>query len=217
MKRRNISCQRFGRLLAIEDVGKRGLDGRLWRFMCDCGGETIVPLKQVTRGITESCGCLQKEAAARSCVARSTHGLNKARINNIWRGMIARCYRDGSVSFHAYGARGIRVCREWKDSMTTFATWAFSNGYDDEKSIDRIDVNGDYSPENCRWATAQEQCENKRTNHFVTIRGETKTLAAWARQIGIRPAGLAYRIRNNWPDDELISLKDHHRKRGSRA
>ena len=165
----DLTEQRFGRLVAIQCAGS-GNHGRLWLVECDCGTQTIVRAGDLRSGNTTSCGCGQREAAARSCVARSTHGLSGHRIMTIHRGMIARCYDPKATSYPYYGARGISVCEEWHD-LCAFAEWAFSNGYSDNLTIDRVENNRGYEPDNCRWATYKDQANNRNGNLLVAWRG----------------------------------------------
>lgn len=210
---KDITGHRFGRLVAVRDVGTSGERGRLWVCQCDCGIRKTIPKSYLV--FYTSCGCVQREAARRVCVNKTKHGLNVSRLNNIRRGMISRCYSENNISYENYGALGVTVCEEWRASIVAFASWAMSNGYDPKKTIDRKNPAGNYTPDNCQWATPKEQGLNKRDTKFVTIFGIRKPLATWAEDIGIRPSGLKYRLLNNWPDEELISPKDHHRKRAA--
>jgi hypothetical protein len=113
------------------------------------------------------------------------HGMTKTRLYNIWKGMKQRCYNTNAPKFHNHGGRGIKICFEWLDEFMTFYGWAMENGYEDDLTIDRIDNNGDYTPENCRWATLQEQNENLRKNVFLTYEGDTMTISEACRRSGI--------------------------------
>lgn len=132
------------------------------------------------------------------------HGLAGKRIYQNYYSMIARCYNPKDPNYARYGARGISVCDEWRKDNMAFFTWAFANGYEKGLSIDRIDVNGDYSPQNCRWATIKQQANNKRTNHFVEINGETHTITEWAEISGILKSTIRERIVHGWPKERLL-------------
>lgn len=158
----DLTGQRFGRLIVLQrlenHVDANGQRSR-WLCRCDCGNETIADGGNLRRGIKKSCGCLQKETASKM---NSTHHGTGSRLYKLWRGMKARCYIPSCSNFSFYGARGIKVCDEWKNDFCTFRDWALSNGYDEDLSIDRIDSNGDYEPSNCRWTTMINQFRNRR-------------------------------------------------------
>ena len=113
------------------------------------------------------------------------HGLSDKRIYNVWRSMLQRCYYKNNDNYKWYGGRGIRVCEEWSESVSAFADWAYANGYNDSLSIDRIDTDGDYCPENCRFVPMKDQARNRRKNATITCFGKTQTIAAWAEEIGV--------------------------------
>lgn len=145
----------------------------------------------VKNGHTLSCGCLQKEKLSQ---ASKTHGQTNSRLYRIYNGMKNRCYNKKQPSYSNYGGRGITICDEWLHSFAVFQSWALANGYSNDLSIDRIDNDKGYSPENCRWATRTEQNENTRNNHLVTIDGETQPLSAWARERGLNYHTVSFRI-----------------------
>ena len=132
-----------------------------------------------------------------------THGGSKTRLYKAWNSMIARCETTSQTSFKDYGGRGIRVCDEWHD-FEVFREWAVSNGYEDGLSLDRKNNNGNYEPQNCRWITKKEQANNRRSSRYITLRGVTHTLAEWAEITGINPTTIAWRIRHDWSDDDIL-------------
>jgi hypothetical protein len=134
----------------------------------------------------------------------TTHGLSNTRIHKIWRGMKDRCYNPNHQRYHCYGGRGITVCNEWKNDFLSFYNWAMSNGYKDELSIDRIDVNGPYTSENCSWVSPSMQLRNKQGTLYATINGVTKPLIVWAEQNGIPYKTITTRYRRGWRGEKLI-------------
>lgn len=154
MKRKDLTGQRFGRLVVIEEEGR--IDGRcLWTCKCDCGAITKVRSGNLLSGGTKSCGCLRKDAP-------SKHNGKGTRLYNIWRGMIQRCEDPNQKSYKDYGGRGVQVCKEWRQDFSSFRKWAEGAGYAESLTIDRVNVDGDYCPSNCKWATRAEQNRNKR-------------------------------------------------------
>lgn len=160
----DLTQQQFGRLTAIRRVGsKQG--GALWLCRCSCGNFTEVTARSLRSGNTRSCGCIHKEQLVRRNRASAKHGYSdKERLYNIWHAMRQRCYDPNRKDYPNYGGRGISVCFEWGD-YEAFRSWAMANGYADHLSIDRIDVNGNYCPENCRWVDAKTQARNRRTDN----------------------------------------------------
>lgn len=176
----DLTGQRFGRLVVIEkSVSGQGRHVR-WLCQCDCGNTTIVDGGNLKAGRTKSCGCYVKEGNS-----HRTHGDSRTRLYRIWRGIKQRCYCPKASHYKSYGGRGITMCGEWLNSFEAFRDWSLSNGYRDDLSIDRKDNNRGYSPDNCGWSTNMEQANNKRTNVLFTIHGQTKSMNAWARELGI--------------------------------
>lgn len=163
----DLTGQRFGKLTAVFPVPDNAHRAR-WHCVCDCGNEKDVLQQNLTNGHVRSCGCLhadvnrKKIAAYNSSAGRESHHETKTRLYRIWIGIKSRCLGKTASSFKSYGARGISVCDEWKNSFSAFREWALQNGYSDSLTIDRIDVNGDYCPDNCRWVTVSVQQFNKR-------------------------------------------------------
>lgn len=161
-KMQNLAGQRFGRLIAICPVAKNNRNAVLWLCDCECGLDTIVESSSLIRGLTRSCGCLDREAH-QFRPNRTTHGECGTRLYRIWKKMKSRCTNPNDPDYQKYyGSRGITICPEWLHDFQAFHDWAMSHGYSDELSIDRIDVNGNYEAGNCRWANAEEQRHNQR-------------------------------------------------------
>lgn len=163
-KGKDISGQRFGRLIAVERVGVDNRRNALWLCKCDCGGETVRAVSELSKRGNHSCGCLRKEHLKNMSEGNVTHGMTGSRLYGCYKAMMSRCYRQKDVHYHAYGERGIEVCEEWRNDSQTFISWALSNGYRDDLTIERINVNGNYEPLNCTWIPMKDQYKNKQSN-----------------------------------------------------
>lgn len=196
----NLVGQRFGRLIVIEEAKKEKSNNSYWRCRCDCGNETTVIGTSLTSGHTTSCGCKKIEETIKR---NTTHGESNTRLYSIWRHMIKRTENPHDERYKYYGGRGIKVCEEWHD-YSVFSIWAKENGYDDSLTIERIDVNGNYCPENCTWATKEEQANNKRYCIYVLFMGEKRTLAECSRLSGINYNTLITRYKNGDTGNHLF-------------
>ena len=200
-----LEGQRFGRLKVIRENGRGRSGGVAWLCLCDCGNYVTVEGYELVRGNNKSCGCSHGER----------HGHSDDRLYSVWQTMKRRCDLRTSPRYSAYGGRGIKVCEEWASSFTAFRTWALENGYDynapyGECTIDRIDVNGDYCPENCRWVDIATQSKNRRPapKHSkgieVTYKGVSyKSVSELAEEYGIHPMRLFRRIHRMSIDDAM--------------
>lgn len=201
----DLTGRRFGRLIVVKRVNQKG-ERPKWLCKCDCGQEKIISSCSLLRGSSNSCGCLAKEKN----VSRSTtHSGSNSRLYHVWIDIVRRCENPGRGAYKNYGGRGISICAEWKD-FSVFREWAMSTGYDENAehgicTIDRIDVNGDYAPDNCRWVTMKIQCRNKRGSHIVEYNGEKKTVAEWSEITGINYNTLLRRINSGWDVERALT------------
>lgn len=215
-KQRDISKQKFNNLTAISFDHRDEKSRHYWKFRCDCGRELIIRKSSVTSGNTKMC----KECAnIQLSKNKTTHGMSKTRIYKEWAGMIQRCNNPKSTSYERYGAKGITVCDEWlgENGFINFCKWAMANGYRDDLTIDRIDNDKGYSPDNCRWATCKEQSCNKNSNKNLTYRGKTMTMAEWADEIGISRSSLFGRLKRGWSVEKALSTPPIKEKRNKNA
>ena len=198
----DITGQQFGRLTAIKQVGYNNNNGAKWLCKCVCGNTIVTYSSALRRGVSKSCGCLNQELR----LSRKKHGMHKTKLYSAWSHMKQRCFNPKCKSYENYGGRGITVCKEWTDSFEAFRDWAFDNGYSEELTLDRIDNNGNYTPDNCRWASMAVQERNKRNNHYVTFNGEMMTMSECARKAGVSRNSLNHRIqRKNMTADEAVA------------
>lgn len=174
---RNLIGQKFGRLTVI-GLSDRESRKTYWICQCDCGNVKEVRSDSLLIGAIRSCGCLKKEQDYVN-LSQTTHNMSGTRIYSIWQEMKGRCYNVNNTRYYRYGGRGITVCDEWKYNFEPFYQWAMKNGYSDDLTIDRIDNDSNYCPENCRWATIKEQCNNRSTNIVIQIGNAKKTLTEW--------------------------------------
>lgn len=192
----------FNRLTALSLHERYADKPAKWLFMCSCGNQHIASIKLVVSGHTGSCGCLARE----SLIERNTtHGLAKShpKTYRTWKDMRSRCNNPKNKDFGNYGGRGVSVCKEWDDFSVFFAEMG---ARPEGLTIERIDVNGNYEPLNCKWADGDEQANNKQATVRITHNGETKSLTQWARQLGKAHGTLTYRIANGL---EPITDKDY--------
>lgn len=186
-----MTGRRFGRLVVIKRSENAKSGKAKWLCKCDCGKVVITHSHLLRNGQTRSCGCLQKEIVSK-CNTR--HKKCDEKLYRIWNDIKQRTSNKNNPRYESYGARGITICAEWKDDFIAFRTWALSNGYQEGLSIDRIDNEKGYFPDNCRWATSYQQANNKRSNHLITFQGESLTLSEWAKKFNISYTALKQRI-----------------------
>lgn len=201
----NIAGQRFGRLTVIERVESPRAQAQ-WRCVCDCGKETVVRSQDSRNGHTKSCGCYGLEVSVSHTPSFSTHKESRSRLYRVWIGMKGRCNNCKNKAYSYYGGRGIKVCQDWDESYALFRDWALANKYQENLTIDRIDVNGNYCPENCRWVSMKVQMNNTRANRRITLNGETKTMAEWSESTGLSYETIRNRTIKGKPADEVLQM-----------
>lgn len=203
----DLTGQRFGRLTVLCRSGGHNHQV-LWLCKCDCGQTTSITGGNLKSGNTKSCGCLNREASsARMKLQRHDKGADGhtyTRLYRIWRGLMNRCFNVADSGYDRYGGRGIKCCAEWT-VWDVFREWAISTGYRDSLTLDRIDNDGPYNPNNCRWANIYQQNNNKRNNHFLCCFGEKHTVAQWSRITGIKPTTIRQRVTRGWPIERALT------------
>lgn len=189
----DLTGRRFGHWLVLQcDAAE--VNGKIkWLCRCDCGEVKSVAGGNLRQGLTTSCGCFQKKDASERF---TTHGKSKARVYRIWLTMRRRCYEPAFKGYPDYGGRGIAVCDRWRNSFENFL--ADMGEPTEGLTIDRINVNGNYEPANCRWATYLTQGRNKRNNRFINYQGKTQTLSAWAEEKGLTVTAICRRLQLGW-------------------
>lgn len=209
--KRDLTGMRMGRLVAIKQADHKAKGGQiLWECKCDCGNEVLVTTSNFTRGNSTSCGCKRTEHKYGD---KST---KRMRIYKIYYAILQRCFNPNSKAYKWYGGRGITICAEWKDSFESFMSWALLNGYSDSLTIDRIDHEGNYEPNNCRWITQAEQLNNTRSNIVITCDGKTMDLMQWSRHLGVSYDMLRSRHRLGWDPERVIKEPPKKYKRRER-
>jgi len=216
----DLTGRRFGRLTAVSYVGMVGHNS-FWRCVCDCGNEANVSSHKLRTGHTRSCGCLHKETLA---ARNEKHGLSHSRLYTIYASMKSRCYNEREREYDRYGGRGIRVCKEWLESFKEFYNWAVINGYDESAprgtyTIDRIDNDGDYCPQNCRLISIYQQnrrrieveatCEDGTRRRFWSMRSAGSAVGVDRKQISIACSSGTCAKGMSWRACKTLKLLDN--------
>lgn len=193
-KRIELTGQRFGRLTVLSQSENDKYGNTIWLCQCECGNEKVILANSLRRGRTKSCGCLRSDLRRESS---TTHGMKGTRTYRCWQGMKARCYNKNVLGYKNYGARGITVCERWRDSIENFC--ADMGPAPKGLTLERLDNNKGYSPENCKWATRKEQNRNSRHNRMICYGGRTLCLAEWAEELGVKRETLRDRLKIHPP------------------
>jgi len=194
MQARNLLNEKFGLLTVVEFAGQNAQKAYTWKCVCDCGKFKIATSGNLRSGNTRSCGCLNKTSHIK-------HGLHADRLHRIWNLMHQRC---SDLSNRYYGGKGIIVCDEWK-LFEPFREWSISNGYGPSLTIDRLNPQGNYCPQNCRWASAKDQNKNKSSNKWLLFRGQLKTLSQWSELYSMNPIRVNRRLMLGWSLEEALT------------
>lgn len=198
---------RYGRYTIIHEVEQRSKK-RYFLCRCDCGSEREVRLVALRAGEIKSCGCLRDE---QNRVANLSHGGWGTRLYSIWHGMKQRCLNPEIDTYKHYGGRGIKICKDWM-GFEKFRSWALSNGYEDDLTIERIDNNGNYEPSNCSWISQSEQMNNTRNTKLITYEGKTQNIMGWSKELGLNYRKIQRRIASGWsPDRAFTEPLNYHR------
>lgn len=192
----DLTGRKFGRLTVIKMDNHIKGERVKWICQCECGNIKIVSQSRLKRGEVTHCGCDNP----------FSYRKQYPRLYSIWSDMKDRCNNPNNSRYDDYGGRGIAICKEWNENFQTFAEWALENGYEEELTIDRIDVNGNYEPSNCRWVTRFKQMSNMRKNVNITYKGETDILASWCRRLNLKYSTVSYRLKNGWSVEEAFEI-----------
>lgn len=194
----DLTGHKYHKLTVVGFNGKDNRHQSYWNCVCDCGGLLVVRGGNLVSGHTKSCGCWKM---------RSDGDAKKLKLYGVWNTMKSRCNRPTSAAYKRYGGRGISICNEWKESYQAFKRWALMAGYREGLSIDRINNNGSYCPENCRWITMSKQSENKRSNIWLTHNGQTHIISQWAKILSVPSGRLFHRYHRGFSVDIILSEK----------
>ena len=196
---RNLVGMTFGRLTVTSKAESNKHGAAMWNCVCSCGREHVAMGSLLRRGEVKSCGCLKSNTPA----PNRTHNMSGTPLYRVWATMRNRCGNPKVKGYEVYGGRGIKVCDRWASFENFLADMGPRPS--DDHSIDRINVDGDYEPGNCRWATLGEQMSNKRNSKFLSANGETHTMAEWARRLGCNPAAILARLASGMPESEAVT------------
>ena len=202
----DLTGERFYRLYVIRQapnrVYKNGETKRCWLCQCDCGNTIVVTTQELRNGDTRSCGCLKTELTK---IRLTTHGKNRTHLHNVWKAMRKRCSNVNNKDYCRYGGRGIKVCDEWQNDFLSFERWAINNGYIEGLTIDRVNNDGNYEPNNCRWVTHKDQCNNRCNSICITHNNESHSLSEWADLLNIKYSTLYSRYKKGWDAERILS------------
>jgi hypothetical protein len=198
----DLTGQRFGRLV-VQRIGPKTKPNQIyWICNCDCGNICEVKGGNLKSGGTKSCGCINKEILRERSIK---HGFDGTPLGYVRSSMQQRCYNSTHKAYKNYGGRGITICDEWLNNSKSFFDWAIKSGYHEGLTLDRIDNDGNYCPENCRWATMKEQQNNRRNNHLYVVGDVGKTIGEWALALNISVHTLLKRLKMEWSEEKTFT------------
>ena len=205
----DLTNKQFGNLTVMYRVYPNNLTKKhtYWKCKCKCGKETVVSSNHLRTGHTKSCGCSHNYLKGSKSFLYK-HGKRNTRLYGIWATMKSRCLNKNNIKYKNYGARGISIYSKWTDKengFMNFYNWAINNGYIEKLTLDRIDVNGNYEPNNCRWITLKEQNYNKTTTKYLTYKHRKKPLIKWAEEYHINHNTLYKRIKTGWDIEKALT------------
>lgn len=213
--RENLVGLKYKMLTVMEYSHKVGRKA-YWKCICECGKEKTARGDCLKSGSVTSCGCLKKEQDRINLKKRHKHLESKTRLYYIWQHMLTRCRSEKDKSYDNYGGRGISVCEEWSNDFYNFRKWALNNGYQEQLSIDRIDNYGNYSPENCRWITNIDQCNNRRKSIIINYNNKTQSIAEWCRELDLNYGTVFNRYKRGWSIEKIFEPTES-KYRGTRG
>ena len=205
----DLTGQHFGKLTVLNRATSNSKSGNvMWVCRCDCENVVTVIGSHLLNHHTTSCGCNR--------IGKASNGHSRERLYRIWYRMRRRCLVQSDEHFKWYGGRGISICSEW-DDYEVFRTWAMNNGYSDNLTIDRKEVNGNYCPDNCRWADIKTQANNRSSNRFLELNGKTYTVTQMAEAFGITPDTIFNRLKLGWSPERIVGTPERSAKKHGTA
>lgn len=200
-KRIDLTGRKVGKLTVVDYAYTKD-NKAYWNCICECGNKCTVCASNLIREIAKSCGCNKRENMRKVAYK---HGNSGTRLYSIWSGMKDRCYNSNNPQYKWYGGKGVYIADEWLHDPDAFCNWARAHGYGSDLTIDRIDFNGPYTPDNCRWVTMKEQQNNKSSNHLLTYQGKTQNINQWAQELGMKREIIKDRLLSGWSTEEALS------------
>lgn len=209
---KDLTGQKFGRLVVEKYLYTNNRRKAVWKCKCDCGKYVEIPSERLLQKFTKSCGCLHSESSKQN-VKKATekklkyHTEAEKIIYHTFSQMKRRCYKSKCKAYKNYGARGIKIYDKWLKEPKLFYEWSIDNGWEKGLSIDRINVNRDYKPNNCRWVSNLVQQNNKRNNRYLEYKGQIHTTAEWSRILNIPKGTIADRLKKGWETEKILNNK----------
>lgn len=202
----DLTGKKFGRLIVIKRVKNNYFGVVYWLCKCDCGNFKTIRGNNLKSGKTQSCGCLQKEKAKNIGENKRKYKKEYLSLRCIFKGIKNRCYNKKSNNYNRYGAKGISICKKWLDNPLSFCEWALQNGYKKGLTIDRIDTNGKYEPNNCRWVDYTTQCRNRKNSLTFTINDICLPLIEWCKIYNMPYQAVLKRLKRKWQIEKALTI-----------